>query len=88
MANAYFIEQELSPVGHDGEVDLLAPTTTLTAMVDSSSGTHRLVIKMVDGDGNTKTFVVSEDEVLALCKGLQRASFYLHYTQEPAALAT
>jgi len=82
----YFVEQELSPAREDGSVDVLAPTTTMTVLVDSSSGMHQLHLKVVDGDGNTKTFVVSEDEALALCKGLQRATFYLHYTTQSALL--
>jgi len=87
MSKAYFVEQELRPAGQDGDVDLFAPTTTVTVLVDSSPDAHRLYLKVVDGDGNTKTFIVSEDEVLALCKGLQRAYFYMHYTKQPAAVA-
>lgn len=82
----YFVELELSPAGENGSVDVTAPTTTVTILVDSSSGTPHLHLKVVDEDGNAKTFVVSEDEALSLHKGLQRAAFYLHYTRQPALL--
>ena len=82
----YFVELELSPARENGGVDVLAPTTTVTVLVDSSSGSPHLHLKVVDEDGNTKTFAVGEDEALALYKGLQRAAFYLHHARQPALL--
>jgi len=78
------VEQELTPAREDGSLDTLAPTTTVTVLLDSSSGAHSLYLKVVDGEGNTQTFVISEYEALALCKGLQRATFYLHCNKQSA----
>lgn len=79
MATTSYFEEQLSPAGADGKVDPSGLTTTFEILVSSFSGEHKIYLKVVDPNGDERSFPLGRRQAVAIHNGLERACHYLQY---------
>jgi len=81
MATTSYFEADLPTAAGNGKADDSAPKTTVEILVSSYSGEHILYLKIIDADGDEKSFVLSKQHAVDLLEGLERAASYLRYIE-------